>query len=86
MTNMTALLMKQMIQDAEQQGATLAFDTSTVEDQGERRSKSSVLIQPPLGVVDAGRKRKASNELKPKEDCERRCETTGDHSLHLMLL
>lgn len=33
--NMSALLMKQMLEDAEQQGATLAFDTSTVEDQGE---------------------------------------------------
>lgn len=33
--NMSALLMKQMLEDAEQQGAALAFDTSTVEDQGE---------------------------------------------------
>lgn len=32
--NMSALLMKQMLEDAEQQGAALAFDTSTVEDQG----------------------------------------------------
>lgn len=43
MTNMTALLMKQMLQDAEHQGATLAFDTSTVEDQGERWSALEVL-------------------------------------------
>lgn len=32
--NMSALLMKQMLEDAEQQGAALSFDTSTVEDQG----------------------------------------------------
>lgn len=50
---MTALLMKQMLQDAEQQGATLAFDTGTVEDQGESWSKSSVFIQPPLALADA---------------------------------
>ncbi|CAN0232998.1 unnamed protein product [Scytosiphon promiscuus] len=31
--NMSALLMKQMLEDAEQQGAALSFDTSTVEDQ-----------------------------------------------------
>ncbi|CAM9199517.1 unnamed protein product [Ectocarpus sp. 4 AP-2014] len=31
--NMSALLMKQMLEDAEQQGASLAFDTSSVEDQ-----------------------------------------------------
>eukprot|EP00904_Undaria_pinnatifida_P007355 jgi/Undpi1/374/HiC_scaffold_1.g00370.m1 len=31
--NMSALLMKQMLEDAEQQGAILTFDTSTVEDQ-----------------------------------------------------
>lgn len=32
--NMSALLMKQMLEEAEQQGAALSFDTSTVEDQG----------------------------------------------------
>ena len=32
---MSALLIKQMLEDAEHQGATLTFDTSTVEDQGE---------------------------------------------------
>ncbi len=34
--NMSALLMKQMLEDAEQQGAGLAFDTSSVEDQCEQ--------------------------------------------------
>lgn len=34
--NMSALLMKQMLEDAEEQGASLAFDTSSVEDQCER--------------------------------------------------
>lgn len=33
--NMSALLMKQMLEDAEQQGAAVTFDTSSVEDQGE---------------------------------------------------
>lgn len=33
--NMSALLMKQMLEGAEQQGAALTFDTSSVEDQGE---------------------------------------------------
>lgn len=37
--NMSALLMKQMLEGAEQQGATLAFDTSHVEDQGKRQRK-----------------------------------------------
>lgn len=34
MANMSALLMKQMLEGAEQQGASLTFDTSSVEDQG----------------------------------------------------
>ena len=34
--NMSALLMKQMLEGAEQQGAGLTFDTSSVEDQGKR--------------------------------------------------
>lgn len=33
---MSALLIKQLLEGAEEQGATLAFDTSAVEDLGER--------------------------------------------------
>ena len=43
--NMSALLMKQMLEDAEQQGAALTFDTSTVEDQGELPSLPSTALQ-----------------------------------------
>lgn len=34
--NMSAVLMKQLLEGAEDHGATLMFDTSTVEDQGEK--------------------------------------------------
>lgn len=47
---MSALLMKQMLEGAEHQGAALAFDTSHVEDQGVyvQRNAAKTKVSPHL--------------------------------------